>query len=402
MNQATGRILILDKAHGAVIQLDESGNPVNFSATGSPKVSASASGTEIAVDNSGGATQGNFYVLSRGTSVQGFAPSGAKLAGWPVPQKSDYGQLYSIAVDPDGDVWLGHFGNPYLGMEVAPSGTPTGKTIPIVGAKYFSFCDYCQTLAFDSHYNAWYTVEDGSLIRSDKANDYDGTKVHSVLGQLVARDVAIDPSTDDAFWNHGNKIAATKFTEPYVQEEPFEILPGLNTDAHEFTGDGQTLFATEGRTTINIFKRVLPQLPDALGAPEFSKVKSESADVTGLVDTGGGGPTTYHFEYGPDTTLRKPLARRRRASSAHHLRRPALHRPARRARPGHHLPRPLRGHQRDRHGLQRRRSAEDPAPGPLRQTGSLRKRSRPQADRSADARRLPRLRARLGPLHGRL
>jgi hypothetical protein len=299
VNQATGRILVVDKAHSAVLQFDEGGNPVNFASTGTPKLPVS--GTEIAVDNSGGASQGNFYLVSRGISVQGFAPGGTKLPGWPIPQKSEYGQLYSVAVGPDGNVWLGHFGNPYLAQEVTPSGTPTGQTIPIVGAKYFSFCDYCQAIAFDSHYNAWYTVEDGSLIRSDASNDYDGQKVHAVLGQLVARDVAIDPSTDDAFWNHGNKIAATKFTEPFVQEEPFEILPGLNTDSHEFAGDGQTLFATEGRTTINVFKRVLPQLPDPLGPPEFSKVKSESADVSGLVDTGGGGPATYHFEYGLDT-----------------------------------------------------------------------------------------------------
>jgi hypothetical protein len=299
LNQATGRVLVVDKAHSAVIQFDESGNPVNFTSTGTPKVPVN--GGEIAVDNSGGASQGNFYVVSRGISVQGFAPSGAKLPGWPVPQKSEYGQLYSVAVGPDGNVWLGHFGNPYLAMEVSPAGTPTGDTIPIVGAKYFSFCDFCQSIAFDSHYNAWYTVEDGSLIRSDAANNYDGQKVNAVLGQLVARDVAIDPSTDDAFWNNGNRIAATKFTEPFVQEEPFEILPGLNTDGHEFSGDGQTLFATDAKTSINVFQRVLPQLPDPLGAPEFSRVKSESADVSGLVDTGGGGPATYHFEYGPDT-----------------------------------------------------------------------------------------------------
>ena len=300
VNQADGRILVLDKAHSAVLQFDESGSPVNFSSKGSPKLAVI--GSEIAVDNSGGPSQGNFYIMNKGLSVQGYAPSGAKLAGWPVKQESNYGTLYSVAVDPEGDVWLGHFGSPYLGMEVTPGGTPTGKTLPIVGAKYGSFCDFCQSLAFDSHKNAWYTVEDGSLIRSDFANEYDGTKVHSVLGQLVARDVAIDPSTDDAFWNNGNRIAATKFTEPFKQEEPFEVMPGLETDSHDFSGDGQTLFATEGKTEINIFQRVLPKLPKALTPPEFAKVRSESAFISGLVDTGGGAPSTYHFEYGPDIT----------------------------------------------------------------------------------------------------
>ena len=114
--------------------------------------------------------------------------------------------------------------------------------------------------------------------------------------------MAIDPSTDDAFWNHGTNIAATKFTEPYNEQPPFEILPGLNSAAMEFSGDGQTLFATEAGSTINIFKRQLPEAPEAIGPVGFEKVKSESALVSGVVDTGGGGPATYYFEYGLDTS----------------------------------------------------------------------------------------------------
>ena len=301
VNQATGRVLVVDKAHSAVIQFDESGNPVNFTATGTPKLPVA--GGEIAVDNSGGATQGNFYLVSRGVSVQGFAASGAKLAGWPVPQESELGQLYSVAVDPDGDVWLGHYGNTYRAQEVRPNGTPTGQTIPLVGAKYGTFCDFCQTFAFDSHKNVWYTVEDGSLIRLDASDNYDPDKRHNVKGQLspVARDVAVDPSTDDAFWNHGDRIEATRYTDPFVDQDPFEYLPGLNSASMDFSGDGQTMFATEG-TKVNIFKRQLPDVPDPLGPPDFTKVKSQSADVSGLVDTGGGAPATYHFEYGLDTS----------------------------------------------------------------------------------------------------
>src|ERR1044072_6157129 len=55
VNHATGRILVVDKAHSVVVQLDEAGNPVNFSATGSPKLAVA--GTDIAVDNSGGFSQ---------------------------------------------------------------------------------------------------------------------------------------------------------------------------------------------------------------------------------------------------------------------------------------------------------------------------------------------------------
>ncbi len=185
---------------------------------------------------------------------------------------------------------------------MTPGGTPTGATIQLVGAKFGTFCDFCQSFAFDSHKNVFYTVEDGSLLRLDAADNYDVSKRHPVKGELIARDVAIDPSTDDAFWNHGTNIAGTEFTEPYNEQPPFEILPGLNTAAMEFSGDGQTLFATEAGSTINIFKRQLPEPPEAVGPVGFEKVRSESALVSGVVDTGGGGPATYHFEYGLDTS----------------------------------------------------------------------------------------------------
>ena len=41
----------------------------------------------------------------------------------------------------------------------------------------------------------------------------------------------------------------------YVVTSSFEYLPGLNSASMDFSGDGQTMFATEG-TKVNIFKLV--------------------------------------------------------------------------------------------------------------------------------------------------
>ena len=243
-------------------------------------------------------------------------PSGAKLAGWPVAQESELGQLYSVAVDPGGDVWLGYYGGIRTrAQEVRPNGTPTGQTIHLVGAKYGTFCDFCQTFAFDSHKNVWYTVEDGSLIRLDASDNYDPDKRHNVKGQLspVARDVAIDPSTDDAFWNHGDRIEATRYTDPLrrpgrrsnTSRDSNSACDGLLRRRADHVRDrrheGQHLQAAASRS---------PGIHWA--APDFTKVKS---------------------------------AERRRLRARRHRRRRSGHVPLR-VRPGHQLRKPLSGQQR--------------------------------------------------------
>lgn len=317
VNHATHHVLVLDRAHGAVVQLDESGNPVNFSGLGSPKRPIPSDG-QVVVDNSGGATQGDFYVLHPNASVEGFSPAGTKLPGaWPIlPKAGATGPLTSIAVDHEGNVWLSYantnFTGPPYAEQIASNGSRTGKEIELVGAKYFSCA--CQTIEFDSHDNIYYGTEDNvSVYRRDADENYSTYRTLEGEGFV---DMATDPSTNDIFTARLNSIVAQRYNDPYEKVPFFEVMPDLAPTALAFSGDGQTLFVAEG-AKVSVFERQLPELPEGIGTLQFSGVKSLSGFVGGLVDTGGGAPATYYLEYATDAeykaeggkyTKRFPLA----------------------------------------------------------------------------------------------
>ncbi len=300
VNHATGHVLVMDQAHGAVLQFDESGNPVDFSGLGSPKLSLPSAGL-IAIDNSGGPTQGNIYVLHQFASVEGFAPSGAKLGGWPVAQEP-FGALVAIGVDHSGKIWFSYFneGDSLMAQHDA-TGAATGVRIKSsnpgtpkeerMNAIHF---------AFDSHENLYYgDGNTGSPVAEVVyRRDADQTYVpRHLLADGKSRLLAIDPSTDDLYISHGTSITADRYSEEVDSSAtPFETLPGLNVTGMDLAADGQTLFVSEG-SKVNVFKRQPPQVPSVTEPLQFVNVKSRGTFALDSVDTGGGAPVTYAFEF---------------------------------------------------------------------------------------------------------
>jgi hypothetical protein len=304
LNQATGTVLVMDKKTNTVRQFDEAGNPVNFSALGSPNLKLTSEGV-LAIDNSGGPTQGNFYVVHPAVSVEGFAPDGTKLKGsWPVAGTVGAGPVQAIAVDADGDVWFSSI-NEGLIEEHKSDGTATGVTRP--SSKDVEPRIYVGAFAFDSHNNFTYNADYFGNPGGPEAFTYyaaEGWQTRFQLADGRGEYVAIDPSTDDIYLAGKtaeglDKITATRFSEPFVLRKPFEELPGVKAKGMAFAADGQKLLVSEG-AKISIFERKPPQLPSLKGPMSFYEVKSRGTFVSGLVYTGGGAPTSYHFEYVTD------------------------------------------------------------------------------------------------------
>ena len=215
----------------------EAGNPVNFSATGSPKLPVERP-AKSSVDNSGGPTQGNFYVVPGACRSQGFAPSGrnARRAGrFPQEGRTRLSCTRSRST-PTADVWL----RPTTAesyrraWSTTPSGTPTGQTIQLVGCQITAPSAILPDVAFDSHKNVWYTVEDGSLIRHRRraiTTTPTNATTSAIRWPPVARDVGGRPvDRRRLLSNHGDRIEATRFTEPLRRPvDPFEVPPGTRT-----------------------------------------------------------------------------------------------------------------------------------------------------------------------------
>ena len=399
---ATGHVLVMDQAHAAVLQFDESGNPVDFSALGSPKLSLPSAGL-IAIDNSGGPTQGNIYVLHQFASVEGFAPSGEKLAGWPVAQEP-------------------------LGALVRDRRRPQRQDLVLLlqrgrlvaGAARRHRCRHRGPDQIQQPRHAERGTDERDPFRVRLARKpllrrrkplHPGGGSHlpprrrpelrpapSARRRRDRRLSAIDPSTDDLYISHGTSITADRYSEEFDSSaHPFETLPGLNVTGMDFAADGQTLFVSEG-SKVNVFKRQPPQVPSVTEPLQFVNVKSRGTFALDSVDTGGGAPATYAFEFASQAeweahpgeyghTYPDPWIR----AAAHQLRPREIHQPARRARAVDDLPRAGRRHQRDRHRALARHHPDDAARGRLGRQRKLPERARPQADRRHRAPRLPRL-----------
>jgi hypothetical protein len=301
VNQVTGRVLVMDKANSAVIQFNESGIPVKFAALPTAKRPLLSEG-DLFIDNSGTASQGNFYVVHPGVSVEGFAPSGEKLAAWPIAPNNLLGFLSTIGVDQGGDVWFAYLnGESSLLEERSSNGAVTGKRIESNLAVKPQEWMVAEMLVFDSHENVYAGCCDRNVIyRRDAATNYIPQRQ---MDEIAPRRLQIDPSTDDLWVAHDDSLAGTTYTQPFEKEPPFERLPGLKPTGFDFAGDGQTIFQSEGGK-VNIFKRQPPKVPKVTAPLDFYGVKSRSTFIDAVVDTGGGAPATYTYEFATDAEFK--------------------------------------------------------------------------------------------------
>jgi len=120
VNEETGRVYVTDGGYGGILaQFDADGNPVPFSdpSAGGKNflvVQTGEGGSHVAVDNTGGASQGNIYVHqgSYQGNMLGFDETGKPLPGnWPIcATPCGKGTYWSspgaIAVDPLSTLWI--------------------------------------------------------------------------------------------------------------------------------------------------------------------------------------------------------------------------------------------------------------------------------------------------------
>ncbi len=321
VNHDTGNLLLLDAQDSTrgIVQMDESGTPVPFTypalaGATALRVDNVPTGLEqvdqfsdIAVDNTGTATQGNIYLLSAAPvpptyewsyRVLGFKASGEQLFDVTRP-----GRGGGLGIAPDGDIWVGQ--GTGLGAEggmeeLSPAGTPTGSAFVIPSA--IAGNDRPSESEFDAADNMYIMLRgNGRVVRRSPSGIY----------RVVATDsvgLAVDPGT-------GNVVSARRQEavgqiNQYGPNAEFEEATGLGViptdviDASLALGaDGRTLFylkfdAIAYQSTIYVFGPGVRR-PEADAA---SGVGTTSATLTGVVRPGGAA-TTYQFEFGTTKSL---------------------------------------------------------------------------------------------------
>jgi hypothetical protein len=309
INQESGNLLVADSDNGGrIVQMDESGTPVPFTYPALAGATALDAGnvpggtyadqfSDIVVDNTGTASQGNFYLVTSDSytgawryRLQGFRASGELLLDVTRP-----GQGMGLGIAPDGDIWVGlGFGN---GLEeLTPAGTPTGARIDVGTTGKTAASE------FDAAGNMY--IMYGDLVKRRSPS--------GVLRDIStgASGLAVDPATGNVLTiGMQDGVGVIKqFDRDGTLEETTGagILPTTDSSTGQslaLSKDGRTLFTLwyepfAAQSGIHVFGPAVRR-PEADAA---SSVGTGSASLTGVVRPGGE-PTTYQFEYGATKSL---------------------------------------------------------------------------------------------------
>ncbi len=294
INQSSGDILAASSAFPErIYKFNESGASTVFGAL-APKtvISPQSFGYygDLEIDNSGTASQGQFYAFPEYGPIHGYLPSGAPIEGGGYPIE-ETGDVCGAAVGPNGHFWRDKYNQGII--EYDAMGIATGT---VVNPSPGSFCDF----DMDSQGN-FYTLApyySAAVLKYSPTGEY--------LGEIdpgPATAVAIDLSNDDIYVDEGNSIKhytptgglLDTFGQP---DEP--AYPGLsNSRGIAVNEHTHTVYAANNRSpsTIDSFSPTGPiKIPTvSTGVPD---VGPTSAVLHGVVDPDGIDTTDCEFEWG--------------------------------------------------------------------------------------------------------
>ena len=301
VNYETGNILVW--ANQAITQYGPNGQLLDFPALGSPTIPINfGGGVDLIVDNTGTATQGNIYLIDQtgccgfaGERFWSFGEDGSSLGVNPHEGYGNFAVRAGGVLD-SGQVWLVGFdfnNGSARTLRVEPSGPAVGSM------QAFALNGGYAPSAFDGLNNLYMPGNEGTYRRYDFDGGYTD---EGETGLPVNEMLQVDPSTNDVYSRAGGTIVGVHYSKPLVKATPFEAIKGVNYGgaAFAFDGTGQTLYVAEGKQ-ISVFHREPAAAPVQLTPIGVDGIRSSRGALhTSILASGA--PTSYHFEYGTDTS----------------------------------------------------------------------------------------------------
>jgi hypothetical protein len=322
VDQTTGDVYALDTAGGRLLRFSSTGHPVSFPAGPAPgtntitglSLQQFASFDQVAVDSSGGPSNGNIYVTQSGSGqVKVFASTGeplGTLTGSGTPA-GGLGEDCGVAVDQaDGDVYVASYSNRVWRY------TPSGATV--------TEADYSGGIATSIN-PCQLAVSQGSLYAKDwKETPFVGAgglekyaTSAFALGappsapatQIASKATAVsaDPSNGDVYVDETNRISVFASTGAAL----------YSFGSGDFTASTGVAVMTGGNAYVSNTTTHQVEMYGPFSAPPAlvetfaaTEVKHVKATLNGHLDSNNGLPiTSCVFEWGTDTSYTEtPLA----------------------------------------------------------------------------------------------
>jgi hypothetical protein len=309
VDQATGEVLVIDHGTGTVSRWHEDGTPSAFSALGTNVIDGLGGGddlpgeeglsfggpaeVQVAVDNSGGATDGNIYVpqFAGEDVVDIFAADGSFLGQLTESSEGELGEPCGVAVDPSGNVYVGDFSGAIHKYEPTASLPENADN-----SANFPFTANCTLAAgagatagslFAIHYQ-------GEVVKLDSTT---GAEQYAVQpGNNTT--ATVDPASGHLYIASESEVSEYDASGP-SEAQPLSVIAaggarvsGVAVDA----ASGNVYIAHEGTPNLEVWGPavVLPETVTQAADP----VGAESATLNGSVNPEGLPLTECFFEWG--------------------------------------------------------------------------------------------------------
>jgi Divergent InlB B-repeat domain len=297
VDEASGDVYVLDQENDAVQHFDAQGKYL-----GSLLGSKTGQGTfnfggddDVAVDNSGTATQGDVYVNSENASIAGkpsvfaFDASGNLL--WE-SKPTGFTDTCGIAVTAAGQLYASDFAGGVIPLS-STDGSPTGAPIVVTGNSCHIAFDSAGNLFLNKWVNEVLKYMAPTYTTSDQV---DGTS---------SFDVATDSTNGDAYTVPGNEVHVFDTSgSPPFPGTPFGAAEAIVRSV-TVNGAAGKIYVTNLKTTnrVEIYSRVGGAAAKPSARTEApSSLGPEAATLAGKANPNGTA-TTCAFEYGTSTTL---------------------------------------------------------------------------------------------------
>jgi hypothetical protein len=301
VDPTNGDVYVIDAGVPDVQRFDAAGNPRKFAALGTNVLDGSstpsgyfsfADTVQVAIDRSGGATDGAIYVTNSYISaVEVFTQAGeyaGRLTGASAPTMS--GLPCGVAVDGAGRVYVSDY------QGVVDRYVPAGSVVADsdFDARLTTPYDTCP-IAVDAT-GAVYTGRSSTVKYA--ASDFGDPAPTGTMIAPSSTAVAVEPVTNQVFVDEGTQISRYSPSGTLLQT----FGSGKIGSSTGLTIDGAHNLLVVDRTNLVVHRFGIPTPgPPVATADPAGNVRPTNATLHGTVDPQAD-DTTYHFEYGTDTS----------------------------------------------------------------------------------------------------